>query len=52
MTASPEMEPEPVAGGASVKRVSLDNLPKGCEVIFQRSLVKQDISGILMSPLD
>lgn len=37
MIASPEVEPRPVAGGVAGERVSLDNLPKGCEVIFQRS---------------
>lgn len=32
-------------------KVTLDNLPKACEVIFQGSLVKQDLSGILRNPL-
>lgn len=36
MIASPEMEPRPRAGGVPVERASLNNLPKGCEVIFQR----------------
>ena len=30
---------------------SLGNFPKACEVIFQGSLVKQDLSGILRNPL-
>jgi len=36
MLASPEMESRPGAGGVPVERASLSNLPKGCEVIFQR----------------
>lgn len=40
------MESRPVAGGVPVEEVSLDKLPKGCEVIFQRIWFKKIYLGL------
>lgn len=57
MIASPEMEPRPGAGGVPVERASLNNLPKGWEVIFQTREVWLDkiypeLWGALWANLD
>lgn len=50
MIASPEMETSSGARGVPAERVSLDNLPKGRVVIFQRNLIKKDLSGTPEAP--
>lgn len=40
------MEPRPVAGAVPVERVSLDNLPQGCEVIFQAAWLNKINLGL------
>lgn len=46
MIASPETEARPVAGAVPVERVSLDNLPKGCGVIFQEVRLNRTYPGL------
>lgn len=46
MMASQEMEPRPVAAAALVERVSLDNLPQGCGVIFQEVWLNKIYPGL------
>lgn len=50
MIVSPEMEPRPVAGAIPVERVGLDNLPKGCGVIFQEIWLNKIYPGLCGAP--
>lgn len=57
MIASPEMEPRLGAGGVPVERASLNNLPTGWEVIFQRrgvwlNKIYLELWGALRANLD